>query len=241
MMLGAGLVAAGWFSAILMMKGSLGPIEQDAVARETLPSTVARSSSPPSRVAPTPTSIPDSSIPKQVYHGAGTDVVDLTTPVEVGVLAFDCPRCGDRAEVTTNAGIDEQVISHFTGGPYSGMRWLGMRGGVTSRVQVKAEGPWTLTIGGLDLAARYDGAQPVSGTGDAVVLLETAPDTVDVSHSGESNFTVKLMTDRHRTGPDLVVNEIGKFRGTVFFDVSGTDAALVEVGADGAWTLVPQR
>ena len=40
--------------------------------------------------------------------------------------------------------------------------------------------------------------------------------------------------------PEGVINEIGSYDGTVFFKVTGSEAALVEVTADGAWSLTPQ-
>ncbi|MHA6796190.1 hypothetical protein ACVGVM_22160 [Pseudonocardia bannensis] len=35
----------------------------------------------------------------------------------------------------------------------------------------------------------------MSGTGDDVILFRPAPDTVTLTHQGESNFSVSLMAD----------------------------------------------
>ncbi|MEK6442150.1 hypothetical protein [Pseudonocardia sp. T1-2H] len=176
-------------------------------------------------------------VPAQSYSGTGNDVVTLTTPVDVGILEFDCPKCSGNTTVKSNASIDADLVSKFSGS-YSGKVWLGMRGGTTSRLQVTANGPWSLKVGGLDLATLYDATEPVKGTGDDVVLYRTTPPTVELTHSGKSNFSVLVMTDTIGY-PDLAVNEIGKYSGRVMFPSKASDAVLVQVTADGAWTMTP--
>ncbi len=79
----------------------------------------------------------------------------------------------------------------------------------------------------------------MSGEGDDVVLLEAAPRTARFTHRGDSNFQVGLVADGLEF-PEGVINEIGSYDGTVFFKVTGTESALVEVPADGPWSLIPQ-
>jgi hypothetical protein len=208
--------------------GTTGPSTPSAV---TAPSTGA-----PTSAAAGPTPEPP---PAQVHTGEGINVVNLANPVGPAIIFFECPRCEDDIRVSTNAGIDEDVIMDYEGGPYSGRQWTGMRGGVTSRIQVHASGPWTLTVSGLETASRHPGDQPVAGVGDDVLFLDTAPMTVRFTNKGESNFMVQLMTDSHQLGPDLVINEIGDYDGTVFFDVDGVEAGLVQVHSDGEWTMTP--
>jgi hypothetical protein len=114
-----------------------------------------------------------------------------------------------------------------------------MRSDTTTRLQITARGPWKITVGGLDLARREAGTQAVSGKGDDVVLLETAPRTVRFTHRGDSNFQVGLMSDSLGY-PEGVINEIGTYGGTVFFKVDGSESALVEITADGTWSMSPQ-
>lgn len=177
--------------------------------------------------------------PVQTYSGNGNDVVDLTTPVTVGILTFDCPKCPGNTMVKSDAGIDEDLVHNFTSNSYSGKRWLGMRGGTTSHLQITAKGAWTVKIGGLETASQYDATSPVSGKGDDVFLYRVSPQKVAATHNGSSNFAVWVMTDR-LSGPDLAVNEIGKYSGTVLFPASGSDAALVQITANGAWTITPK-
>ena len=177
---------------------------------------------------------------EQVFEGTGDDVVRLERPVNLGVVRFECPRCTRTTTVVSDAGIDTYIVQHLSGGPYSGRRWIGVRGDTTTQFEVTAQGPWRLTVGGVDLARPVDGTTTVTGTGDDVVLMQTASRTAELTHTGESNFVVHLVTDRARSGPDLLVNEIGRYSGTVPLDVVPGEAALMQVSGDGNWTFTPR-
>ncbi|MFC5996973.1 hypothetical protein ACFQE5_22435 [Pseudonocardia hispaniensis] len=175
--------------------------------------------------------------PMQTFTGTGPDVVDLQQPVGFGIIVFSCPKCTGNTIVKTDARIDNLIVNRI--GPYGGQHWIGARGDETSRVQVTAKGDWKLIVGDLSLARRAAPGQAVSGTGDEVVLYSTGPDTVHLTHNGTSNFAVWVMTDS-LVAPDLPVNEIGRFDGTVMFPVRGSEAALVQITADGGWTMTPR-
>jgi hypothetical protein len=231
--LAAVLVAGGAVAAGVALSSS-GAGGAPTAASSTTPFRIIHSDPP---AAPTTTAAAAAPVPTQTYSGSGNDVVMLTTPVDVGIVEFDCPKCSDNTAVKSDASIDADLVSKFSGA-YSGKVWTGMRGGTTSRLQITASGPWTLKIGGLDLATQYDATEPVKGTGDDVVLYRTTPPTVTMTHSGKSNFSVLVMTDTIGY-PDLAVNEIGKYSGRVMFPSKASDAVLVQVTADGAWTMTP--
>lgn len=199
----------------------------------------------PTTAAPTTTTAPPTSARKppaavETFTGTGGDVVELKTPITTGILKFECSACSGMTQVKSDAGIDEDLVTHYTGSTYTGKRWMGLRGGTTSRLQVTAKGPWTLTVqGDFSMASQYNATEPVSGKGDDVFLYRVCPSKVAASHDGSSNFGVWVMTDR-LSGPDLAVNEIGKYSGTVMFPASGQDAALVQITANGAWSITPK-
>ncbi|HEY7732161.1 MAG TPA: hypothetical protein VH950_14865, partial [Gaiellaceae bacterium] len=59
---------------------------------------------------------------------------------------------------------------------------------------------------------------------------------VTATHRGESNFVVYLVGFGSLSGRELVVNEIGRYRGQALVDVPrGT--LLLWVQADGPWTV----
>jgi hypothetical protein len=191
-------------------------------------------------LAPTTTSTAAATtppVPVQGYSGSGSDVVDFTTPVQFGVLRFDCPKCSGNVILKSDAAIDNALVNRI--GRYSGTRWIGARGDTTSRVQITARGDWKLTVGGFDLARMVEVTEPIKGTGDDVVLYRVLPQTVTATHDGNSNFIVQEATDG-MTVPDLAINEIGSYTGTVMFPGNGSNAGLVQVTADGAWTLTPK-
>jgi hypothetical protein len=227
------LVAGGAVTAGVALSSN-GAGSAATAAAPTTPFRIIHSDPP---AVPTTTAAAAATVPAQSYSGTGNDVVTLTTPVDVGIVEFDCPRCSGNTTVKSDASIDADLVSKFSGS-YSGKVWIGMRGGTTSRLQITASGPWTLKVGGLDLATLYDATEPVKGTGDDVVLYRTTPPTVDLTHSGKSNFSVLVMTDTIGY-PDLAVNAIGKYRGRVMFPSKASDAVLVQVTADGAWTMTP--
>lgn len=175
---------------------------------------------------------PAPAAPPQVFNGSGDDVVDLT-PISAGVLQFDCSGCRRNVVVKSLGGDYPDLLVNEIGA-YTGNRLITRE---TSRIQISATGSWTLTVGGLDLARRVDGAVAAEGTGDDVLLYRAAPDTVRLTHDGERNFVVKAIATTS-SFPDLMVNEIGSYEGTVPFDDAG-EATVVEVTADGGWSIVP--
>jgi hypothetical protein len=189
----------------------------------------------PTPSAPAPTTTP--ATPRQDFSGKGSDVIKLAAPVQLGILRFSCPKCSGNTVVKTDADVDNLMVNAV--GKYSGTRWIGTRGDTTSRVQITATGSWTITIGGIDLVPVHDGTDAVKGTGDDVWIYRVLPSTVAVTHTGRSNFVVQEAMDG-LSSPDLAVNEIGSYEGTVLFPGDGTNAGLVQITADGAWSVTPK-
>jgi hypothetical protein len=105
-------------------------------------------------------------------------------------------------------------------------------GSRTTTLTVGAEGAWTVTVGGLELATAADGA--ATGTGDSVVVLTAKSTKAKIGNVGDSNFVVhvaSLKTSRI----DLAVNTIGGYDGTV--PLAGP--AIVEITSSGDWSITP--
>ena len=83
----------------------------------------------------------------------------------------------------------------------------------------------------------------LSGKGDDVLAcnMSEGRKIVDLSHTGNSNFAVSVY-DQY-DGWELLVNEIGRYSGTVTFQVGGGLFGLepgpctIEVNADGDWNM----
>jgi hypothetical protein len=74
----------------------------------------------------------------------------------------------------------------------------------------------------------------VDGKRDKVFLYEGAAADFAITYKGSGNFVVLQVGG---TFPNLAVNEIGNYKGTVPFDEG---PSVVTVTADGTWTLKSQ-
>ena len=115
-------------------------------------------------------------------------------------------------------------------GAYEGTRPLNLDAEPVREMEITADGSWTATVNPITEADEFTGE--AQGSGDSVLI---APDglsgRLDITHNGEANFVVQA----HGNGfPDLLVNEIGSYDGTV--RVSG--ALVLAISADGQWTIV---
>lgn len=175
------------------------------------------------------------SVRHQTFTGQGDDVVTLAAPVGFGVLSFECLRCSSNTVVQSPES--DLFVNEI--GPYSGTRLIGAGlDASTTRLQITATGSWKLTVGGVDTVKAFDGRKAVSGHGDNVLVLRPGPEIVHFTHGGKSNvaLTVLALDGRYI---DLPINEIGHYDGTVLISADGA-AVVVQVTADGAWSLTPR-
>jgi hypothetical protein len=96
-------------------------------------------------------------------------------------------------------------------------------------LEINASGPWTVTIAPVTTARALDQGQ-IAGHGDDVILYKGSAKPAAIAHDGTSNFVVKTYGGR---SPDLVVNEIGPYNGTVPL----TGPSVVGINADGNWSI----
>lgn len=100
------------------------------------------------------------------------------------------------------------------------------------RLQVTADGEWSITIAAM-------GAAPIlvgSGTGDAVFLYAGDAAALAATHGGARNFVI-LEETAEVFSMGLLVNEIGAYSGTVPLSPG---PSVITVNADGNWTLTVQ-
>lgn len=186
----------------------------------------------PRSTAPRATAAPPAAAAPQVYEGGVGREVVLDVPVGVAVVAFECARC--RGPVALSTGLEPMIEAT---GPYTGRLLVGLRGTTTTRLIVTAAGGWRLTVGWLEVATRYDGPVPASGTGDDVLLWSNPPAALDLEHPGAGPFTAQTFaTDR---SVDVLAEAAGPYTGTVTLPADPRGAALIQIDSDGAWTATP--
>ncbi|MFF4874949.1 hypothetical protein [Micromonospora sp. NPDC000668] len=203
------------------------------VSTAAAPSTAAPTSSPtitePTSAAPTTT--PPTPKPK-VIKGRGDDVVRIPELTDLAVVKFVC-RCSSNT-VLRSDGPEGLLVNDI--GAYTGKRWINLEdGALTTQFEVEAAGSWTLTIGSIDQMATKATTGKASGKGDDVVVLGGDATAVKITHSrGSSNFAVHAYSLESGEG-GLLVNEIGGYSGVRPL----TAPALMQVTADGNWTIAP--
>lgn len=115
-------------------------------------------------------------------------------------------------------------------GAYSGTTAWGINPlGDGVRIQVMADGDWTITISSMGSAPTLAS----SGSGDAVFLYEGGAAALTATHDGASNFAV-LEETGEVFSMGLLVNEIGSYSGTVPLSAG---PSVIRVNADGNWGL----
>ncbi|GAA2302748.1 hypothetical protein GCM10009853_069300 [Glycomyces scopariae] len=166
------------------------------------------------------------------FSGEGDGVVEL--PEGAAQAMVTASHDGDANFAVSALDEGNQATGDLlvnTIGGYEGVTALGMYdlGNEPVRLQVTADGAWTVRLAPLADAP----ALPGSGTGDAVFRYEGEAVTWNVTHDGDSNFTLSYHTDEDFEMP-LLVNEIGAYDGEV---PAGAGPGLVVVTADGDWTI----
>ena len=123
-----------------------------------------------------------------------------------------------------------QLTSEVTARPRAGTTLLDEFdwGNRTTRLEITAEGPWTITVKSTRTLPAYGAGRAVSGRGDSVFRYTGGNSSRYLTHSGGSNFAIWSYADNGMD--DLLVNRIGRYSGRVTYPGPG----LVEVTADGA-------
>lgn len=211
------------------------PVDQagSSPAVAIAPSTTASATGVPLKVNPAtlaPTAKPTAS--PVVIRGTGqtaTDAITLPAPISIGAFTHS----GSRNFVVQVVRGTNQSLLINTIGSYSGTRPL--TGSDPLRLQIEADGAWTVTITPIACCAT-SGA--FSGHGDATSnqFNSASGATWDFANDGQRNFVVQL----HCQGGDqLVQNRIGPFQGSAIINMP-SGPCYWEVQSDGNWSLKPR-
>ena len=118
-------------------------------------------------------------------------------------------------------------------GVYGGTAYLGAEG--TYTITIDADGPWFLQIEEIEFTEETS----FSGSRDFVTDFFTAPGrSWTITHNGERNFIVKHYNQYG--DPDLLVNEIGEYTGTVYSEIKQGQEGFFGIEADGEGAVIPQ-
>jgi hypothetical protein len=232
---------AGLVGIIVMSSACSGAAAAPVTAPTAVPTVAPVAASAPSAVpaaapvTPVPASAPAPAAP-QVFEGKGDDVISLNKGEGAAVVDFECARCSGNVIVQTD-GRDTLLVNEI--GSYKGRKLIDYYdGSVTSTVEIKATGKWKMTVTEGVQTLRNSNGAAISGAGDDVVMVThpTATKARIENRKGKSNFIVQVLSSANTFGPDLAVNTIGGYSGTVRMSTP----AVAIVTSDGEWSITPE-
>jgi hypothetical protein len=187
-------------------------------------------------IAPTTTTTLPGGFAPFTVEGSGNDVISLSVPGDAPALLDLIHDGSSNFSVVSREGNMEYIdliVNEI--GPYEGRRGLnlGWFGPEPARyLEIDADGNWNLTVRPISEARAMSGS--LTGHGDEVVrYVAGTPNSMHSTHDGSSNFAIVGHESDGSYG-DLIVNEIGPYNGT---DVIESGVAILEIEADGNWTL----
>lgn len=172
--------------------------------------------------------------PKE-YAGFGDDVVSITKHGPGAQVAIIEHAGGSNFAVhTLDATMDSTDLLVNTIGSYRGTVLFDVRSsrGETTALKITAGGGWTVKLVPLTSVRSFDGSVPMTGHGDDVFYYKGAAKPATFTHNGSSNIAVHT----YGTRPDLLINEIGAYTGTVVWA-----PGLYKVTADGDWSATLKK
>jgi hypothetical protein len=180
------------------------------------------------------------------FSGSGQRVVSLTL-LRSSPLKLSAVHAGEsNFAITIVHGSDRELMVNDIG-PYAGETLYRDAQRGRARVQVTADGSWTLRfqqplplLGARSLFGSFSGSRP---TVVQVRLRTDAQPVVRGQHSGAGNFAVWITGIGRAAGTDdLLFNEIGRFKGeTIPSSDLPSGNYLISVQADGPWRLTFAR
>ncbi len=186
----------------------------------------------PTPIPPTPTPLPE---PK-AYSGSGSDVVAIEKPGGLDAVVIVHVVGNAESSYFGVTGFDEagkqtDLLVNTTD-PYDGITLLDARKGqTTTRLQVEAQGDWTIEVRPLAMARGAAVPGTTSGAGDDVLLLDGEPDTAHIVGNAEGRYFGVI---GHGKRYDLLVNTTDPYDGRV---IVNRDTVVIEVKATGEWEV----
>jgi hypothetical protein len=172
--------------------------------------------------------------------GTGDKVPKFTIPADAPAIALISAKgVGNFSVESLAADGSQNELLVNTIGAYSGTVLFDIGTGEHSvAFKVGATGIWSIVVKPITSARTWDTSTKLTGKGDDVVLLSPPAEgltSISVTGSGKDNLIIQTYgLDGMST---ILVNEIGPYSGVVQLP---DQAELLEVNADGAWSVDEQ-
>ena len=128
-------------------------------------------------------------------------------------------------------------------GSFNGSKAIGIAEPETYILDISADGNWTVDISQEAPASELKPPITLSGSGQqASPFFNVASGLTifEMEHDGQSNFAIWLL-DSEGNMVDLLVNEIGSFNGSKAIGITEPGTYILDVSADGNWTVAIEQ
>lgn len=174
--------------------------------------------------------------------GSGQQATDPFT-LESGLAIMSMTHQGDAnfiVDLLDESGISVAPMGLANEiGPFEGSIALQTSAG-EHLLDVQANGPWTINVeqprpSNAPKSRSFSGD---SKTATALFELSGGLTTFEMTHQGDANFIVDLLDENGASvSPMGLVNEIGPFNGSKALAVPGSGIYLLQIEANGPWTI----
>ena len=162
--------------------------------------------------------------------GSGDSTIALPTGSKAGMVTASYKGSSNFSITVLDAGnqsTGDLLVN--TIGAYEGVSAYGLSSfGDGVKLKITGSGAWQIAIAPLSAAPTMK--FPVSGKGDAVYLYGGKAEDWTITNTGKSNFVVTQYADF----PNLLINEIGSYSGTV---PANDGPTVVTIKSDGNWAI----
>jgi hypothetical protein len=182
---------------------------------------------------PTATSTP---LPQPIsLTGSGDSIVEVSKWDGAAIMHAKYASGGNFALINYGQNNNKLDLLVNTIGAYEGTVPIDfMDGEKTTRLEVKASGPWELLISPLASAKIYDLPTVIAGIGDDVVFIRGGNADIIKADNSQGNGNFAVWAYSKSTGRDLTFNEIAPYTGTALLS---PDTFLLTIKAEGNWSL----
>ena len=161
-------------------------------------------------------------------EGFGEQVIELPAAALAGIVTATSEGAGEFTIVGRDSGGQNVDLLVKHRGPYSGTTFYSDEvSGKVASLLITGDS-WRLSVAPVASAEEFSGS--ASGTGDAVLLYDSAAPELQITHAGRLPFTVFM----DGNGQGVVVDTVGEYQDSV--EVRPGPAVLI-VTADGDWSI----
>jgi len=162
-----------------------------------------------------------------------------------GLTTFHMEHSGSRNFIVwlldAHGGLVDLLVNEI--GSFNGGKAVGIDAPGIHLLDIQADGDWSITVQQPKPASAPSPPQTCTGHGQqfsSFFALAAGLATFHMEHSGSSNFIVWLI-DAHGDLVELLVNEIGNFNGGKAVGIDAPGIHLLDIQADGDWSITVQQ